>query len=215
MGNVPLMRTLSTSSINWMWCAWGSTLQISDLLLSSLRDKQQLCSNKKRSPRCLQRFRLIPADCALQHPQGTDFQTAASRSRFLRWVHPRPQTVHFSTGLVLSVQHCTSPFSVYTSVGATTNLTQVGKHWVFNRFYNALSQTIWSSCTVADHRGILHCCAFNKGHSVQWDNLSSCFFSPLKATDGKPQMHLAQQNATFTHLSCVLTVTAQVFISSC
>lgn len=30
------------------------------------------------------------------------------------------------------------------------------------------------------------------------------FFSPLlKATDGKPQMHLAQQNATFTHLSCV------------
>lgn len=125
MGNVPLMRTLSTSSINWTWPqhaleVW--TLQISDSLLSPLRDKRQLCSNKKRSPLCLQRFQLIPADCALQRPQGTDFQTTASRSRssglsnvttspstvFLRWVCPRPQTVHFSTALVLAVQHCAS-----------------------------------------------------------------------------------------------------------
>lgn len=126
---------------------------------------------------------------------------SSANGSFLDWTGSRRATLY--------------KFSVYTSVGATTNLTQVGKHWVFNRFYNALSQTIWSSCTVADHSGILHCCAFNKGHSVQWDNLSSCFFPALKATDGKPQLHLAQQNATFTQLSCVLTVTAQVFISSC
>lgn len=108
MGNVPLMRALSTSSINWTWPQHALDVWLCRFLIRCCRRcaiSGNLCSNKKRSPLCLQRFQLIPADCALQRPQGTDFQTAASRSRstglsnvtasssavFLRWVRPRPR----------------------------------------------------------------------------------------------------------------------------
>lgn len=213
-------------------CPWGLTWRISESSLSLLRDEQQLCSNKKRSPLCLQRFQLILADCALQRPQGTDFQTAASRLRstalsnvttssstvFLRWVRPRLLTVHFSTGLY---------FSYWFSVGSTI---QVLLYYLYRRNHQpdaglestgfvtdflmlevkpsetaALSPTTEESCIVVLSIKVIQ--------SIK--TIYSLVFFLLIAKDGKPQMHLAQQNATFTHLSCVSTVAAWVFTSSC